>query len=129
MACAAAPAVAHHSAAPFDMTKEVSLNGTVEKWLWSNPHSWLYIMVTKADGTQEVWGLEAGSTGMMSRTGWSASAMKPGDKITATLHPSRNGNHVGLLSTVKLANGKVLGGGFGAPPPGAAFAPPPRSVK
>ena len=119
LAAAVFPASAHHSAAPFDMTKPVSLQGTVEKWVWSNPHSWLYIRVVKADGSQEVWGLEAGSTGMLARSGWGAYDMKPGDKVTVTVAPERDGKPIGLLNEVRLATGRVLSAGAGAPPPGA----------
>ena len=122
---AAIPASAHHSAAPFDMTKQITVSGTVEKWVWSNPHSWLYMRVANPDGTQVIWGFEAGSAGMMSRNGWSAHDMKEGDKVTVTASPSRNGKPVALLQSVKLASGRVLGGGFGAPPPGAPGGPPP----
>jgi len=115
----AIPAIAHHSAAPFDMTKKITISGTVEKWVWSNPHSWLYIRMIKPGGAQEIWGFEAGSAGMLSRSGWNSGDMKTGDKVTVTASPSRNGRPVGLISEVKLASGKVLGAGFGAPPPGA----------
>jgi hypothetical protein len=121
---AAFPASAHHSAAPFDMSKQVSFQGTVEKWLWANPHSWLYIRVVKPDGSQEIWGLEAGSTGMLARSGWNAADMKPGDKVTVSAAPERTGNHIGLLNEVVLSNGRVLKSGFGAPPPGAGAPPP-----
>lgn len=129
LASASFPASAHHSAAPFDMAKQLPLEGTVEKWVWANPHSWLYIQVVKADGSQEVWGFEAGSTGMLSRSGWGAYDMKPGDKVTVTYAPEREGKHIGLLMQVKLSNGRVLSGG-GVPPPDAgappgAFPPPP----
>ena len=87
LAAVAIPASAHHSAAPFDLTKSVSLQGTVEKWNWANPHSWLYIRVVKADGSQEIWGLEAGSTGQLARSGWNAADMKPGDKVTVSAGP------------------------------------------
>lgn len=123
LASAAFPASAHHSAAPFDMTKPVSLQGTVEKWAWSNPHSWLYIRVVKADGSQEVWGLEGGSTGMLARSGWGAYDMKPGDKVTVTVAPERDGKPIGSLMQVQLATGRVLSvptPGAGAPPPAAA---------
>ncbi len=86
------------------MTKQISLQGTVEKWVWANPHSWLYIRVVKADGSQEVWGFEAGSTGMLARSGWNAADMKPGDKVTVNGSPERSGNHIGLLNEVQLAN-------------------------
>jgi hypothetical protein len=129
LASATFQASAHHSAAPFDMAKQVSLQGTVEKWVWANPHSWLYIRVAKADGSQEVWGLEAGSTGMLSRGGWSAYDMKPGDKVTVMVAPERDGKPIGLLNQVQLATGRVLSAGAGAPPPGIelppGFGPPP----
>jgi hypothetical protein len=118
VASAAPPASAHHSAALFDMLKNVSVTGTVEKWLWANPHSWLYLRVVKPDGSQEVWGFEAGSTNMLARTGWNAADMKPGDKVVVTGHPSRDGNRVALLSEVKLASGRMLNSAAGAPPPG-----------
>jgi hypothetical protein len=110
---------AHHSAAPFDMSKQLTLEGTVEKWMWANPHSWLYVRVAKADGSQEVWGIEAGSTGMLARSGWGAYDMKPGDKVTITYSPEREGKPIGLLWNVKLPTGRMLIGGAGAPPPGA----------
>lgn len=117
-------ASAHHSAAPFDMTKKITVVGTVEKWVWSNPHSWLYIRAAKADGSQEIWGFEAGSAGMLTRNGWNSADMKPGDKVAVTAAPSRNGKPVAWIFEVKLANGKVLGSGFGAPPPGLGSPPP-----
>lgn len=125
LASAAIPTAAHHSAAPFDMTKKVTVVGTVEKWVWANPHSWLYIRAVKADGSQQVWGFEAGSAGMLARSGWNSADMKPGDKVTVTAAPSRNGKPVALIFDVKLANGKVLGSGFGAPP--SPNLPPPPS--
>ncbi|MFA9216784.1 MAG: DUF6152 family protein [Sphingomonadaceae bacterium] len=128
LAFAALPASAHHSAAPFDMTKQLAMEGTVAKWVWANPHSWLYIQVAKADGTQEVWGLEAGSTGMLARSGWGAYDMKPGDKISVTYSPEREGKHIGLLWNVKLPTGRMLTAGAGAPPPGAGAPPPGAGV-
>lgn len=122
---AASPTWAHHSAAPFDLTKSISLQGTVEKWVWANPHSWLYIRVVKTDGAQEIWGLEAGSTGMLARAGWNAADMKPGDKVTVMAAPERSGNHIGLLNEVHLASGRVLSAAAGLPPPPGAGAPPP----
>ena len=118
------PASAHHSAALFDMGKQVSMPGTVEKWVWANPHSWLYLRVEKPDGTQEIWGFEAGSTGMLARSGWNAADMKPGDKVTVSGAPERTGNHVALMNEVRLSSGRVLSAAAGAPPPGAGGPPP-----
>jgi hypothetical protein len=103
----------------------VTKTGTVEKWQWANPHSWLYIRVAEPNGVQEIWGFEAGSAGMLARSGWNAADMKPGDKVTVTGSPARNGKPIALISDVKLANGKTLSAGFGAPPPGGFTGPPP----
>ena len=124
LAVPAFPAAAHHSAAQFDMTKQVSVKGTVEKWVWANPHSWLYLRVESADGRQVVWGCEAGSTGMLARSGWNAADMKQGDKVTVGASPDRSGSHIGLLNQVELASGRVLKSGFGTPPPGVDGPPP-----
>ncbi|NMN04594.1 MULTISPECIES: DUF6152 family protein [unclassified Novosphingobium] len=123
LALVAAPASAHHSAAPFDMTKKVVVSGTVEKWVWSNPHSWLYLRSVKPDGTQVIWGFEAGSAGMLARSGWNSHDMKAGDKVTVSGFPSRNGKPVGLINEVRLSTGRVLGSGFGAAPGGGLGGP------
>jgi hypothetical protein len=113
---AAIPAIAHHSAAPFDMTKKITVSGTVEKWVWSNPHSWLYIRTTNANGGQDIWGFEAGSAGMLARNGWNSNDMKMGDKVVVTASPARtSGKNVGLISAIKLSNGKVLSDGAPVP--------------
>ena len=118
LASTALPATAHHSAAPFDMTRRITLQGTVERWVWTNPHSWLYLRVAKPDGTSEIWGIEAGSAGMLARSGWNSADMKHGDRVTVTASPSRNGRPIALIHDVRLASGRVLGAGFGAPPAG-----------
>ena len=104
------------------------MQGTVEKWVWANPHSWLYIRVAKADGSQEIWGCEAGSTGMLARSGWNAADMKAGDKVTVSGAPERNGSHVVLMNKVQLPSGRVLSAGAGTPPPGAGAPPPGAAV-
>jgi hypothetical protein len=121
------PAWAHHSAAQFNLKKQISVHGTVEKWVWGNPHSWLFVLVVKPNGSQQVWAFEGGSTGLLANRGWHAEDMKRGDQVTVTAAPVRDGNRVGLLKKVKLANGRVLDAGIGTLPGGAAKAAlPPR---
>jgi hypothetical protein len=60
---------AHHSFAAFDRTKQVTLTGVVKEVQWSNPHTWIQVLVTDAKGKQTEWGFECGSPNMMSRTG------------------------------------------------------------
>jgi hypothetical protein len=51
-ALTAAPALAHHSYAMFDMQKNVTLEGTVTDYQWTNPHGWIEMTTTDAAGKQ-----------------------------------------------------------------------------
>jgi len=124
LALAVFPASAHHSAAVFDMSKQISVHGTVRKWLWANPHSWLYLDAAKAGAPQDIWGFEAGSTGALARSGWNAADLNPGDQVTVFASPERDGGNIGLLSQVRLASGRVLGSAAGPPPGSSPGAPP-----
>ncbi len=102
-------AYAHHSFALFDRSKLTTLSGTVREWKWANPHSWLTVVVHKADGTDEQWALVGSSPNMMSRWGWNAADIKTGDKVMVDIHRARDGRTIGELHTVFLPGGKVLG--------------------
>ena len=87
-----APAQAHHASANFDNSKTYSFRATVKKFLWANPHTWLYAVVTKPNGSQELWGFEGGGTNMLIRNGWSAADPKPGERwllVTSAFHMPR----------------------------------------
>jgi Family of unknown function (DUF6152) len=104
-------ATAHHSFARFDRTKTVVLVGTVKEFHWTNPHAWIQINVKGAKGRVVEWGAECGSPNMMVRSGWKKSLLKPGDTVTVTVNPLRDGGPNGSLITIKLADGTVLGPG------------------
>jgi hypothetical protein len=101
-------AQAHHSFGKFDMARTLTLTGTVREWTWANPHTWLILVVRKANGTTEQWSLVGSSPNMMSRWGWNAADVKPGDKLSVDIHPGRDGTTIGAMQTLFLANGKVL---------------------
>ena len=103
-------ALAHHSYSMFDRTKTTTIEGTVWTWEMINPHSFLWVVVMKPDGTTEKWGMEGAGVQMLARAGVTKSAVKTGDKVTVDLHPLRDGRTGGQLVRVTLANGKVLGG-------------------
>jgi hypothetical protein len=108
--------VAHHSAAMFDHDKLVTLHGTVEKFEWTSPHVWLWIVVSGDDGQSVSWGLEANDTGGMSRIGWSKRSVSSGDKVSVTLNPRLDGKPAGFLKSLTLPDGTVLNAGAGGGP-------------
>jgi hypothetical protein len=110
LACAIAlPALAHHSFAMFDQTKVVPLKGTVKEFQWTNPHAWIQIDVSNATGAPEMWSVELNSPNNLRRQGWKSNSLKPGDKVTVTINPLRDGKKGGLFVAVTLPDGKVLG--------------------
>lgn len=120
--------VAHHSFAAFDMQKTLAISGTVREFVWANPHSWIYLVATKADGTSEEWALECSSPNMMIRWGWNHRDIKPGDKITIDVHPSRDGRPFGSVFAVFLGNGRVLADPMGRRVTGDDLAKGPPSL-
>jgi hypothetical protein len=81
----AAPALAHHSAAMFDATQTVTLEGSIERYEWANPH--VYIHLASSSGT---WVVEAGSPSLMERVGWTPESFAVGDVVSIDVHLTRN---------------------------------------
>jgi len=108
----AAPALAHHSFAMFDLDPAhvTTMNGTVKELEWVNPHAWLHIVAKNKAGVAEEWSFEMGSPGQLTSKGWSKDVIKPGDVIAVSFHPMKDGSHGGNEITVKTANGTILGG-------------------
>ena len=106
--CFAAPAFAHHSTAMFDHSKEVTVEGTVKSWEWTNPHSWLQLVVSDGSGKLVEEGFEVGSPNTLFRNGWRANTFKPGDKVTLVAYPRRDGTIGGLVVAAKTVNGTWL---------------------
>ncbi len=105
----AGPALAHHSYAMFDRDKELKLTGVVKTFAWTNPHSWIEIEVPNASGGSDTWGVECNSPNNLARMGWKSNSLKPGDKVTISIHPLRSGEHGGSFMKVTYPDGHVLG--------------------
>ena len=108
LALYAAPAWVHHSGAMFDSSKEVKVTGTVMEFHWTNPHSSFKLDVKNADGTDSVWAVEMNSPNNLVREGWKRTTLKPGDKVTATVHPLKDGTPGGMYVAITLADGTTL---------------------
>ncbi len=108
----AGPASAHHSVqAQFDVHKTFSISGTVSKVEYINPHSYLTLNVTDAEGKVQKWSFELAAPGVLRRDGLSREdrgGLKPGDEITVTGLASKDGSNTGWLQEIKLSDGRVI---------------------
>src|SRR5262245_33532693 len=95
-----APAFAHHSYATFDHDKLVTVKGVIHEFKWTNPHAFIVIDVRNANGQVERWSVECNSPNILSRVGWKADSLRPGDKVTVKVHPMRNGGAGGSLTAL-----------------------------
>ena len=108
------PAFAHHSFAMFDAEKKMTLEGTVKEFQWTNPHSWILMMVPDAAGTPQQWAIELGAPGGLARQGWVPKTLTPGMKVQAIIHPLKDGTHGGQYMAVTLPDGTQKGNPNGA---------------
>jgi hypothetical protein len=103
----AGAALAHHSHAMFDHTREVTVRGTVTNYSFRNPHVFLYLDVKGEDGKVVNWAVEMSNISNMLRSGIKNSTFKAGDEITVTMNPLRNGRPGGNYTAVTAADGKT----------------------
>ncbi len=107
----AASVSAHHSPAMFDMQKRVSLTGTVREFQWTNPHSYIQLLVKDKAGREVEWSLEMAAPTYLYNNGWRPSTLKRGDTVVATIAPLVKGTPGGLVISVTTTDGRKLGGG------------------
>ncbi len=98
---------AHHSFAVFDMGSEKTVTGTVSKFEWTNPHTFIFVDATNDKGVMETWAIEGMSPNYLGRRGWSKTSVKPGDRITVTVRPLKDGKAGGMFVRA-LLDGKTM---------------------
>lgn len=102
-------AFAHHGYVSwFDMSRSVTIKGTVTGFDWTNPHSYIYLDVKNEKGAVEGWRIELGAPGMLARVGWRRDTLKSGDEISAIGNPAKDGKPLMHLSKIVFANGQEL---------------------
>ena len=116
-------AFGHHSQSQFDLSKQITIEGTLSQIGWSNPHSLFYINAKRTDdqaGAAVRWVVEGPSPLQLVAAGWQKTAASVGDKVTMVGAPRRDGQRQLLLQGVVLADGKKFlfkndptGGGAG----------------
>ena len=102
--------IAHHSPAMFDMARRVQLKGVVRQFQWTNPHSYIQLLVKDAAGKEVEWSLEMAGPTYLYNNGWRPSTLKKGDQIIVTIAPLASGAQGGLTISVTTADGRKLGG-------------------
>jgi uncharacterized protein DUF6152 len=106
----ASGAAAHHSFAMFDQDNPIELEGTVQEFKFTSPHTFIHLVVKGEDGTTMVWNLEGGPPSFLVRDGWSKSTLKPGDEVRMTVEPLRSGAPGGAWSVrrIKFRDGQPI---------------------
>jgi hypothetical protein len=108
LALTAAPfATAHHTYAMFDPLKSVTLTGTLKEFQWTNPHCFIQLLVS-GQGAPAEWSIQMDSPQGIYRRGWRPRTLKPGDKITLVIRPTRDGSHSGRYVSGTGPDGKAL---------------------
>lgn len=103
-------ASAHHSTAEFDYTKQLTIQGKVKEVQWTNPHSYIQLLVAGDDGNQVEWSVEIGSPSLNINLGWRKNSVVAGDEVTMLLSPARNGKPYGTLRVLTFPDGRELKG-------------------
>ena len=106
------PAFAHHSYALFDTSKVVTVTGTVAKFEWINPHTfiWVYVPDKAQKNGHQLYAFETGSLVVMARDGWDQNSVRVGEKLTVEYFPLKDGRPAGSLVQLTHADGRVQNG-------------------
>jgi len=100
--------LAHHSFAAEYGSKLITLQATINRFVWMNPHTRVFFDVTDAGGAVSKWECEGSSPGGLLSNGWSRESMKAGDRVTIEAYPAKDRPHICKARAVMLANGRRL---------------------
>jgi hypothetical protein len=104
-----ASALAHHSAVMYDETKTATVEATIAKVEWQNPHItiWAYVSNPQNSEGYELYGFQSGSINILTRGGWTKDTLKSGEKVTIEYFPLKDGRPGGSLVKAVHADGSV----------------------
>ena len=105
---------AHHAAAvAYHVDKTITVAGVVTDVKWENPHTWVYVDATDADGKVTKWSFEGAVPNQLYRRGVTPAVLKPGVRVTITAHPARDASrNAGEMTEVLSADGKPIHAGL-----------------
>jgi len=94
----------------FDRGRVIEISGVVKEFAWTNPHSSFKVEVSgSSSGDAQLWSIEMNGTANLVHEGWKRSTIKPGDKVTVSVNPLRDGRPGGWFVGIMLSNGSTLG--------------------
>jgi hypothetical protein len=101
---------AHHSQSQFDSNATISVNGTLTRASWANPHALFFVQGKRADTDEpeKEWVVEGPGIRQIELRGWGKTISKAGDKLKFTGRPRLDGKPELLLETVTLADGRTF---------------------
>ena len=102
-----APVCAHHTADSLDFDTTIELSGEVKEFLWTNPYAALRLEVSGENGARAEWLLDLASPGALTRRGWNATTLEPGDTVTVNAYPVIDGSPGGRAISVTLPDGTI----------------------
>ena len=103
----AIPLSAHHSW-PVNLSRLVTVKGTVMEFAWENPHPMITLEVRTDDGQMEKWLVGGPALNRMEANGWTKTTVRRGDVITGIGYQFADGQKIIRLERVVLADGKEL---------------------
>jgi hypothetical protein len=102
-------AYAHHSGAGFNTSEVHEFKATIKEFQFTNPHTWIQVMVTNEGGQQLEWSVEWGSPNSLARRGVRPSTFPVGAEITMRINPMANGSPAGGFVGAKFSDGTTIG--------------------
>lgn len=103
------PGAAHHSAeGQFDVSRTLTLKGTVTKVDWTNPHIYVQLEAKDHTGKASTWRVESAPPAFLRKAGLSKSSlMADGKPVTIEAYPARDGTrHLGFMYKFILPDGR-----------------------
>jgi hypothetical protein len=94
------PSYAHHSDAGIDMDSVAAFEGTVNKFVWRNPHVYVLVEENNEKGEAVEWNVQMGPVNVISRRGWRKDTLQPGNKVTVRAHTAFDGRPYGIIASI-----------------------------
>ncbi|MFZ9585686.1 MAG: DUF6152 family protein, partial [Pseudohongiellaceae bacterium] len=108
VACLATPVLAHHGFGLFQLDIKKEWTGTLTKMNLINPHSYMELDVTQADGSIQHMRCEMRAATLIKRSGWSIDMFKVGSTVHIEGNPHRDDPGACYIENFSIDGGKMM---------------------